>query len=138
MTDELRTCRKCLRTLPVSAFYNDLPSRWTGMMTHVYTCRECAAFRRAVQRMHPAPVTGERRQCRKCGNEKSLSEFHKNNRGTREWRCKSCKQAYLTNRRREIAATDPERAAKERALHTKRERARRIRRVLRAARGGQS
>ena len=125
-----RTCRKCGRTLPVASFKPDQRSRWTGLLTHYYTCRECEAFRRAVRRMRPAPVAGERRQCRTCGVEKPLAEFHMTNRGTREWRCKPCKQAYLTNHRREIIATDPERAAVLRARHTEAERERKLRRVL--------
>lgn len=111
MTDRL--CKKCLRWLPVAQFPPDQPSRATGQPTRRYTCRDCERFARLCRKTRPVADTW--RTCRTCQVEKPLADFHKNNRGGREWQCKVCKHTRQRADRRAQAAADPQRAAERRA-----------------------
>lgn len=82
--------------------------------------------------------TQTRRECKVCHAVKPLSEFHMDNRGGRAWTCKRCDVAKKNERIQQRKVTDPEWYAGYLQRASENLRRNRIRRVLSAARGGQS
>lgn len=87
----MKECKQCQRELPLSSFY----LRSSGQP---YTlCKSCYLEDKKIRSASRTHIALDSKLCRKCGEEKSSDEFHKNysQRGGLSSLCKDC--SYLEN-----------------------------------------